>query len=187
MIEGIPILPTETFAEAFNATAVAERIPFQAHFELTYRCNFDCVHCFVVQPPTRGELSTAEVKDALDQLRDLGTLHLVLSGGEPLTRPDFAELYVHAKRQGFLVTVFSNGALLKAPILELFRAYPPYKVEVSLYGATERTYQAVTQRANQYALVLARLDALRALGTLVVLKIAQVSDVQMAVCTCDLD
>lgn len=158
------------FGRALVRAARAEGTPVGALFELTYRCNFDCVHCYVVEHRPQGELETGEVLRILAELRDLGVLSLTLSGGEPLTRPDFAEIYRHARALGFLVTVYTNAALIDDAVCALFAELPPRKVEVTLYGASEESYARVTRRRGVRKHVLAGVDRLRALGVRVHLK-----------------
>ena len=66
----------------------------------------------------------------------------LISGGEPLLRPDFPEIYLALKRHGLLVSVFTNACLVTEEHVELFRRYPPRDIEVSVYGATRETYEA---------------------------------------------
>jgi radical SAM protein with 4Fe4S-binding SPASM domain len=80
----------------------------------------------------------------LDEITEAGCLNLLITGGEPLLREDFPEIYRHAKEKGLLVTVFSNGTLITGKVIELFRHYPPLEVEISLYGATAGTYEKIT-------------------------------------------
>lgn len=164
------------FQNALHAEARTERLPLSALFELTYRCNFDCVHCYVVEVQPKGELETREVLRILGELRDAGTVFLTLSGGEVFTRPDFEEIYLAAKRLGFLVSIYSNAALIKDRTLDLLAAHPPDKLEVTLYGATESTYARVTRRRNVHALVLENVDRLRARGVIVHLKAVGLKD-----------
>ena len=56
-------------------------LPISVHFDLTYRCNERCVHCYL-DHEDHGELTTSEVKDVLDELAAAGTLFLIFSGGE---------------------------------------------------------------------------------------------------------
>jgi radical SAM protein with 4Fe4S-binding SPASM domain len=175
LLPGIPVLPVTDYRGRIDKQVRAARVPLKAHFELTYRCNFDCVHCYVVTPGADGELSTEEIKSALDQLAELGTLHLSLSGGEVFVHPDFAEIYLHAKRLGFLITLLSNGALLKDRLLNLLTDYPPAKIEITLYGSREDSYAAVTQRKNMHALVLRNVDRLLEREIPVVLKAVALS------------
>lgn len=170
LLPEIPALSFAEFSGDFHRRAARERIPVGAMLELTYRCNFDCVHCYVVQPSARGELATREVLRILRELRDVGALFLTLTGGEILTRPDFEAIYLAAKELGFVVSLFTNAALIKERTLALFQRYPPHKVEVTLYGAGEETYRAVTRRRNMHRLVLQNVDRMRELGIDVFLK-----------------
>ena len=61
-----------------------------------------------------------------------------------LCNSDFFDLYLMFKKKGFLITLFTNGTLLTEEAVAFFKKYPPYKVEVSVYGVTEETYVAVT-------------------------------------------
>ncbi len=140
--------------------ASKERAPVVGAFDLTYRCNFRCVHCYCGHLVSCAcsqaeELSTKQAADLLRQAADAGCLFMVLSGGEPLLRGDFLHLYEVAKRLGLLVTVFTNGSLISTRHADVFVDLPPQSVEVSVYGATEATYERVTgvrgsyQRARQ--------------------------------------
>jgi len=126
------------------------RFPLAAEFELTERCNLNCVHCFINQPAAcaaaqQNELSTAQVKDILDQIAAAGCLHLLLTGGDPLLRPDFKEIYLYARQKGMLVMLFTNATMLTPSLIEALKQAPPILVEVSVYGATRESYEAVTR------------------------------------------
>ena len=131
------------------------RYPLAGEFELTERCNLTCKHCYINQPagslPARNnELSTTQVKDILDQIADAGCLHLLLTGGEPLLRPDFLEIYLHARRKGMLVMLFTNATMLTPEIIRVLQEAPPALIEVSIYGATRQTYETVTGVPGSY-------------------------------------
>lgn len=126
-----------------------QRVLLHATMVLTERCNLRCVHCFVHDPAQDSHLRSKELKTEqwlriLDQLADAGCLWLLLTGGEPLLRPDFADLYRYAKRKGFLITLFTNGTLLTPRLVNLLADWYPLLVEVSLYGATRDTYETIT-------------------------------------------
>lgn len=132
------------------------RYPFVGSFELTERCNLACVHCFINQPAgsqaaRASELTTAQIAGILDQIADAGCLYLLLTGGEPLLRPDFMDIYRHAKQRGFLLTVFTNGTLLTPRMADFLAESPPRYLEITLYGATQETYERVTQVPGSYA------------------------------------
>ena len=132
------------------------RYPLAGSFELTERCNLACLHCYINQPAGSQaaqalELSTAQVAGILDQIADAGCLYLVLTGGEPLLRPDFAEIYCHASKVGILLTLFTNGTLLTPRIADFLAEWRPRVLEITLYGATQATYERVTQAPGSYA------------------------------------
>lgn len=126
-----------------------ERFPVACQWEITCRCNLRCVMCYTDcfnRPEfVRQELTTPEILRIMDELAEAGTLELCLTGGEPLARQDFFELYEHAVRSGFLVTVFTNGTLITAADADRFAALQPYRLEISLHGATQETFERITQ------------------------------------------
>jgi radical SAM protein with 4Fe4S-binding SPASM domain len=130
--------------------ADGRRIPLDGSIETTFRCNLNCVHCYVNEPAdsreVRGqELPTPRLRSLIDDIAEMGCLSLLLTGGEPLLRPDFPEVYLHALKQGLLVTVFTNGTLLSDRIADLLAEYRPERLEISLYGATRDTYERITR------------------------------------------
>ncbi len=134
-------------------------LPLSASLDLTFNCNFACRHCYVRHYRAEPELDTAEVVRLLADLAELGCLSLLLTGGEPLTRPDFGQIWRSAKQQGFLLTLFTNAARVDPETAALLTDLPPLLCEVTLYGACDDTYAAVTgQRA--WSQVRAGLDRL---------------------------
>jgi len=144
----IPELRYSEFGARLKESISGGRYPLSASIEITNRCNLQCRHCFIQCDRATwvddAELSTAEICSILDQIAEMGTLWLLLTGGEPLVRPDFAEIYMHAKRRGFLITLFTNATLLTDEIADMLATYPPFAVEVSLYGRTAEVYERVT-------------------------------------------
>ncbi len=139
-----------TGAEAFGRIqkrARAERLPVTASLALTHRCNLRCVHCYA-RGDVSAECSATEWVGMIDQLADAGCLFLLLTGGEPLLRPDFSLIYRHACERGLIVTVFTNATLVSESIISLFRDLPPRIVDVSLYGLSAETYGRVTGSAE---------------------------------------
>lgn len=148
---------------------VAAGVPAKGSLELTDRCNLRCVHCYI-RDNISADLSTAQWLSILDQIADAGCLQLLLTGGEPLLRQDFMQLYVHAKRLGMLVAVFTNGTLLTPEHIAMFRDLPPRYVEISVYGASEETCARVTGVKGAFARCLQGVDALQAGGIEVAMK-----------------
>ena len=152
--------------------ALAGRIPIAGTFELTERCNLDCVHCYLGDRRGRGagempgELLRALVAESIDA----GCLDVLLTGGEALLRPDFPDIYREARERGALVTLFTNGTLVDRAHLALFRELPPTLVEVSLYGATAPVYERVTRVPGSFERCLAGVGRLLDAGVRLALK-----------------
>lgn len=126
------------------------RIPLQGSWELTYRCNLACTHCWVNIPASdraarARELAFEEICRITDEIVKAGCLWMLLTGGEVFIRPDFFDIYRYMKRSGLLLTIFSNGTLVTPEVADFLAEYPPNRVEISLYGITPETYEAVTQ------------------------------------------
>jgi radical SAM protein with 4Fe4S-binding SPASM domain len=120
-------------------------LPVSGSFELTLRCNIRCKHCYILFPgATSDELDTEQVKLVLNKLAAAGALFLLMTGGEILARPDFREIYLHAKSIGIVPTLFTNATLVDEDIVAFWKQYPPRSIEVTIYGHTEATYEAVT-------------------------------------------
>ena len=149
----------------FRRRTIRERIPISGILELTSRCNLKCVHCYLgpqeEQRKKRDlEMSTEQAKDVIDQIAASGCLYLVITGGDPMVRKDFPEIYRHAKEKGLVVTVFCDGILVTDRIVRLFQDYPPYNVDVSVYGATAETYEQVTRIPGSFPKFLRGIDRL---------------------------
>jgi radical SAM protein with 4Fe4S-binding SPASM domain len=159
----------EDYFNDFFRRAEAARVPLSGTLELTRRCNLRCVHCYLGpqeqwQAASTREMSTAQVLDIIDQVVAAGCLNLLITGGDPLLRRDFPEIYRHAKLAGLDVTVFTNGTLVTEPIIELFRDLPPRIVDVTLYGATAGTYERITRVRGSYGRCVAGIERLHAAG-----------------------
>jgi radical SAM protein with 4Fe4S-binding SPASM domain len=163
------------YLQALARKVVAQRVPVTGGVALTHRCNLHCVHCYLPQvaPPRqtgREELSTGQWLRILDEVADAGCLTLLITGGEPLLRQDFALIYRHAKINGLIPTVFTNGTLISDQIAALFEELPPRMVEITLYGATAATYERITGVAGSFARCQAGIQRLLRRGVRVGLK-----------------
>lgn len=94
----IPIIKYDAFVEQFYYEAEAKGVLFSGMWELTYRCNLDCCYCYVPRDYLRGkskekEFTFEEICNIMDRLGEEGTLYLTFTGGEPLIRRDFLDIY----------------------------------------------------------------------------------------------
>ena len=152
-----------TYAE-FGAQLVraagGSRIPLSGSIEITFKCNLRCLHCYIPDYSGQGEMTTAEVTRILDEIAEEGCLWLLLTGGEVLCRADFPEIYLHAKRRGFLITIFSNGTLLDERVADLLGEYPPFGIEFTLYGLSDETYLKTTGFPGRFTKVRRAIELL---------------------------
>ena len=125
--------------------------------ELTERCNNDCIHCCINLPVNdraaqAREMTTDQVKNILKEAADLGCLRVRYTGGEPLLRPDFEELYLYARRLGIKVLLFTNARLITPRLADLFARTPPLvTIEITVYGMHKESYEAVTRSSGSFA------------------------------------
>jgi MoaA/NifB/PqqE/SkfB family radical SAM enzyme len=129
----------------------------QLDIELTERCNNACIHCLINQPEHDAnaharEMGTPFVKEILQQAAGLGCLTVRFTGGEPLLRDDFAELYLFARRLGMHVILFTNARRITPGIAQLLARVPPGGlVEVTVYGMHAESYDAAAGARGAFA------------------------------------
>ncbi len=133
----------------------AKRTLISFDVELTARCNNNCRHCYINlaagdQRALESELSSQQILEIARQAVDLGALWCLVTGGEPLLRDDFSEVYLGLKRLGLLVSLFTNACLVTPEHVALFSKYPPRDIEVTVYGATRETYETVTRLSGSW-------------------------------------
>lgn len=147
------MVQTATYGEFSNflhERFAGRRVPVEVSIELTHRCPLECQHCYNNLPmsdPTarREELIFVEHVRLLDELVEAGCLWILYTGGEIFARRDFLDIYTEAKKRGFLITLFTNGTMITPRIADHLAAYRPFNIEITLYGATRETYEALTR------------------------------------------
>ena len=128
---------------------IGRRLLEHLELELTERCNNACLHCCINRPANDAsaeaqEMNTEGWRGVLQEAVSLGVLTVRFTGGEPLLRSDFAELYLCARRLGLKVQLYTNGRLITPELADLFAHYPPREqIEITVYGMTPETYDAV--------------------------------------------
>jgi len=128
--------PVSTYLHALGRE---QKVPVSGTFELTTRCNFNCQMCYV-KNAVNEELSAKQWLHIGKEAAECGTLFLLLTGGEPLIRDDFEEIYVGLCEMGFVISINTNGSLLHK-FLDVFKKYPPSRLNISLYGQSNETYK----------------------------------------------
>jgi MoaA/NifB/PqqE/SkfB family radical SAM enzyme len=162
----ITTVQDKAFGDRLLTKLAGRRLPLTGQWELTCRCNLRCVmcytDCFNTADMLRQELSFPEITRIMDEIQEAGCLELTLTGGEPLMRKDFLDIYTYAKHQGFLVTVFTNGTLITERLVEWWMQYPPAMIEISLHGLTKNSFERITDGPGSYERCVAGIHAILA-------------------------
>jgi len=119
-------------------------------YDITEICNYRCKHCYLGRK-TKSNLSVLDKKNIIKLIGECGCLWLQITGGEPLLDRDFVEVYSSAHSLGLLITLSTNGSLLtESRIANTLKSHPPYRITVSMYGATATSYEALTQTKGSF-------------------------------------
>lgn len=149
--------------------ASTSHTPLTVSFELTPFCNYNCKMCYLrINPTEIGKYQTIQNKsfwlNIAEQLKALGCLFILLTGGEPFMHPEFKEIYKGIIKKGFIVTINTNSSLLNDELLRLFKEFPPRRINITLYGASKETYQELCANGNGYAKTIEAIHRLKENG-----------------------
>ena len=157
---------------------VMPRLPLEGGLDLIYRCNNNCRHCWVRIPPDaperRGELTFEEIRGIVDQARALGTREWGISGGEPMLRPDFAEIFDYLTRKSTIYTLNTNGTLISPKIARLLKRKGSKMI--ALYGATASVNDHITRTPGSFEAVLRGMAYLREAGVGFIVQLIPMKD-----------
>lgn len=168
-----------TYEKVLINRAFQKGIPLSASFELSPLCNMNCQMCYVrlseSEMSKKGQLRTAkEWLFLAEQMKEAGTLFVMLTGGEPLLYPEFKKVYLGLRNLGMIVTVNTNGTLLNEEWADFFAENPPRRINITLYGSDQETYKKLCgyeagyeKALNAIKLLLDRKIAVKINGSLV--------------------
>lgn len=134
-------------------------LPFSGTFELTPMCNFSCRMCYVhktaeeVRSGKRPLRTLEQWLEMAREARDAGMLYLLLTGGEPLLWHGFWELYEELAQMGLVVSINTNGSLINDEAIRRFMEHPPRRINITLYGASDPTYERLCRVKNMFSVV----------------------------------
>ncbi|WP_455544005.1 radical SAM/SPASM domain-containing protein [Intestinibacter sp.] len=122
------------------------KTPLSGAFEISPLCNMDCKMCYVRM--TKEEMEKVGRQRTMEewiyiakQAKEMGTLFVLLTGGEPFLQKDFKELYIKLYNMGFVLSINTNATLITEEEVEWLKKYKPMKVNVTLYGNCNETYE----------------------------------------------
>lgn len=149
---------------------------YSATFELTYSCNEKCVHCYAVLPNSvsnERHLTLEKCKDLINELRQMNCFHLIFTGGDPFMFEGFTDVLKYARYQQFSFDIYTNGqAIANNPtIVDLISSLHPRTFYISLYGATAKTHDTITQINGSFDKTIYAIKLLRRENISVVLNV----------------
>lgn len=154
----------KVFSQKIHNLARKKCFPLRAMFELTYRCNFKCIHCYNTdeQKGTRpeDELKTKEIFNILEQLRNLGCFYLGFTGGEIFMRKDILDIISYARRLGFEVILLTNASLIDEDIADKLKELMPNKVDITVHAINHDTFDEITRIPGSSNKVFKAIDLL---------------------------
>ncbi len=142
------------------------RLPLQGNLDLTYRCNNNCRHCWLRKPPNavekKDELSFDEIIRIINDARSLGCREWFISGGEPMLRADFPEIFKYIMAHSISYSLNTNGTLITSQIACLMKKRG--RKMVSIYGADKEIHDWVTRCPGSFEKTMQGLKYLREAG-----------------------
>jgi MoaA/NifB/PqqE/SkfB family radical SAM enzyme len=128
------------------------RLPLHGDLDLTYRCNNNCRHCWIRisprAPEKKNELSFEEIKQIAGEARKMGCQKWNITGGEPMLRPDFSEIFDFLTTKVVSYSLNTNGTLITPEIARLLRRRGSKMV--ALYGATAGVHDHITRTPGSF-------------------------------------
>lgn len=154
------------------------RVPLQGKFDPTYRCNNNCRHCWLRLSPgseeKQNELSLDEIKRIVDDARKMGCSKWAISGGEPMIRPDFAEIFEYITRKCLNYTLNTNGTLITPKIAQILKRKGGNMI--SIYGANAEVHDHITRNPGSFEAVMRGFAYLKEAGTDFIVQIVPLKD-----------
>ncbi|HXP87641.1 MAG TPA: radical SAM protein [Bryobacteraceae bacterium] len=154
--------------QEMGARALKLGIPLSIQLDVTYRCNERCVHCYL-DHEDHGEMTTAEIKNTLDQLADAGVFFVIFSGGEVFLRQDFFELVEYARKLAFHVKIKTNAFMIGPEEADRLRDLNVQGVQVSVYSHRAEVHDAITKLPGSLKRTLAGMRLLAERGVKVIM------------------
>lgn len=151
------------FLRTIAEKASKQRHPHSIMFELTYRCNFRCPHCYIPDKSgQRQELGTKQVFAILDELKDMGVFSIGFTGGEALLRKDIFAILEYASGLGFQVGLLSNGYLIDEKTTQKLKAAKIFEVDITFNAMSPGTFAKLTKVEDSFERVKRAVESLKA-------------------------
>lgn len=170
------------YSDYLYQKASINKIPLFGCLELSPVCNFSCKMCYVRKTTTQIKKEGKSVKNWTEwlelakQMKEAGTLYLLLTGGEPFIYPNFRKLYEELHKMGFIISINTNGTMIDYETLEWLKLYAPSRVNITLYGSSRETYQKLCGNPDGYDKAVNAILSLKKVGIPVVINASMIPE-----------
>jgi len=148
-------------------------------WEITFACNMRCLHCGTAAGKIRpDELNNEEALALIDELARLRARKIILSGGEPLLRPDWRELAERVRDNGMDPGIITNGYIIDKGIVDDFERVGMCKVGISFDG-TQKTHNHIRQRDDSFQQAYNAMRLLKENGNVPFIAVSQISNINL--------
>jgi len=146
-----------------------KRYPLYGQIELTYKCGYDCIHCYCKSEP-KDDLALDFWRGVFDQLKKEGCLELTFTGGDPLLHKDFLRIYGYARKKGFMINLFTNAYDLTDSMMDFLEDNSPHIIEITLNSLDGENYESITGLRGSFDRTMENIDKLKKRNLPLVLK-----------------
>jgi MoaA/NifB/PqqE/SkfB family radical SAM enzyme len=154
------------------------RLPLEGSIDLTYRCNNTCRHCWINlpanSPEKEDELTFDQITRIVDEARAMGCRRWAISGGEPMLRADFPEIFDYITRKSVSYSLNTNGTLINPQIACLMKRKGSKMV--ALYGATAEVHDHITRTPGSFDATLRGFAYLKEAGAGFIVQLIPMKD-----------
>lgn len=157
-------------AEFLQRKADARGNPLSGTFELTPICNMNCRMCYIhqslqeIHQSDRKLRSVSEWLSLATEIREAGTLFLLLTGGEPFMYEGFRELFGELQQMGFILSVNTNGTMIDEKTADWLAGHSPQRINITLYGASNETYARLCRSPDGFSRAKRAIEMLQERG-----------------------
>lgn len=153
---------SQSFWQKIHSRAREKAFPLRVMFELTYRCNFKCPHCYVPQAFRKyKEINKKDVFLIINQLADIGCFYLGFTGGEPFMRKDIMDILWHARKRGFQAIVYTNGSLISEELAKELADMQLNKIDITIPAVKKKNFESITKMPGSFDKVFKAIEALK--------------------------
>lgn len=157
----------EDFAKKLEGTQ--KRLPLYGQIELTFKCVFNCLHCYCTKEP-ETELGFIFWKGILDQLKQQGCIDITFTGGDPVLHKDFLKIYDYTRKNGFMINLFTTGYSLTDDMLDFLGENPPSTIEITLNSINKENYELITGVKDTFNKTIENIHKIKDKGLPLILK-----------------